>query len=445
MVLIEKISDTLNAALWGPFMLAVIFAVSLYFTVGCNFFQFHIWFVIKNTIGTLFKTKNKNSISPFSALTTALSGSVGIGNIVGVTTAISLGGAGAIFWMWVSAVLGMIVKYAEIVLAMLYRFKDKDGNYKGGAVYYIKNGVGIKPLAYFYAVMGLLVSFGMGNMVQANAMACAAKTSFKIPQAVTGIVFAIIIAVIMSGGIKRIFSITSFIIPVMSFLFIAASLAVILFNLPALPKVIYEIFRSAFDIHSIAGGAAGAGMYQAIKLGCARGIFSNEAGLGTSSPSHAASPEKSAVKQGLWGMMEVFIDTIVLCSFTAFSVLCSGADKKDLNGVDTAIYAYRSVLGPFGEYFITFSLIVFAFSTIIAWSFYGESYWHFLFGSSKIVYYRIFFGVFLMIGSVFGLNLVWKLSDAFNGLIIIPNLIGILALSGEVVNETKHYFKMNIH
>ena len=443
---IEKINNMVNSIVWGPPMLILITIVGLQFTLRLKFFQItHAKLWIKQTFGTIFNLKKsqskKNEITPFQAVSTALASAIGTGNVVGVATAITLGGPSAVFWMWIAAFLGMMTIFAENILGLKYRKISANGENIGGPMYYIEKGLCQRWLAYFFSFACILASFGMGNMTQANSIAVSLKKSFKFSPAITGIVVALLISFIIFGGITRISKVSEKIVPFMALFYILGGLIVIIAHINNLPKAFFDIICGAFNFKSVSGGVGGFAVANAIKYGISRGVFSNEAGLVSSPIVHSASNETEPVVQGMWGIFQVFVDTILVCSITALCILTSGVLPEDKDGALLSIQAFSSTFGNFGEFFVTISITLFAFATIIGWSYYGECCVEYLFGKRNLLVYKAVYIVFILFGSVMKLDLVWSISDTFNGLMAIPNLIALIFLSRQVVNETKRYLK----
>lgn len=452
LILYQKLQEFL----WGPVMLAAFFAISLSYTIQTHFFQFsHLKLWLHVTLGSMLhsapKKNTAQSVSPFQAMSAALAGSMGIGNIAGVATALVAGGPGAIFWMWISALFGMMTKYAEIILGMFYRYKDVDGNWFGGPMVYLKNGLHSNLLSAFFCICCILASFGMGNMTQGNSMANVLEHSLGIPPLMTGMCVAVLTALVIMGGMKRIAKISGILIPFMSILYLLCAALIILINYKAIPHVICLIFTEAFKPRSAVSGAVGYHMLTSLRLGVSRGVFSNEAGLGSSVMAHTASSAEEPAQQGMWGIFEVFADTIVVCTLTAFAILTSGvynlsyyeaALKQNIelaNGSVLASKAFSSALGSFGESFIAFSTVIFAFATLIAWSHYGSQCVLYLFQKRAVFYYKLLFLAVIIIGCITGMEFVWNLSDMFNALMAIPNLIALTLLSPIVIRETNQY------
>lgn len=461
---VTKVNGVLNNFIWGPIMLAFFLLVGFMFTVRTKVFQItHIKDWLDVTFFSIFKkgnkvlrTDDKHSISQFQSLCTALAATIGVGNISGVAVALALGGPGAIFWMWLSAFLGMMTNYAENTLGIKYRYKNEKGHWVGGAMIYIEKGLGWKWLAVIFSVFCMLASFGIGNMSQGNEIANGLKNSFGIPSWVTALVIMLLAGLVIVGGIKRIASVTEKIVPFMAITYIVGSLAVIICNITNVPAAFGMIFGNAFNFASMGGGVAGFTIMVAMKRGISRGVFSNEAGLGSSVMVHSASDVKEPVVQGMWGIFEVFADTIVVCTMTALSILCSGVydfaayeacavnnvaleDAGLLSGVALTSAAFESVFGAFGGKFISIAVMLFAFSTILGWSYYGERAVEYLFGLKAVPVYKLVFILIIFIGCNASLQLVVDISDTFNGFMALPNLIAVTLLSGQVVRMTKDF------
>ena len=458
---ITNLNNTINGFVWGIPMMALILGVGVYLTVRCGFPQFlHFGHIMKNTLGKAFeKTEaKKGSVSPFKAMCTALAASIGTGNIAGVSGAIAIGGPGAIFWMWISAILGMCTKFAEVTLAINYRERNKDGDWVGGPMYYITNGLGKswKWLACLFAGFGALAAFGIGNMTQINTIAGTINTAIggfiptteheqKIIAWFVAIICALICAFILIGGIQRLADVCSFLVPVMAVIYIAASLIVIVSNIGDVPAVLAAIVKGAFNPASVAGGLAGVGIKTALTKGVGRGIFSNEAGLGSAPIAHAAADVKHPVEQGIYGVFEVFMDTIVVCTMTALVVLL-GVGVQNIEygtdiGANLTIMGFQSVFGgALPGVAVAICLSLFALSTVLAWALYGTRCIEYLFGHKATRIYQVTFCLFACIAGTVKLDLAWAIADTLNGLMAIPNLIGLAFLSPVVVKLTKEYF-----
>ncbi|MYJ72800.1 MAG: sodium:alanine symporter family protein [Rhodospirillaceae bacterium] len=448
---INSIIDSINAFAWGPPMLGILGVTGLLLTLGLVFmpwrkvgYGFRLLFDKNQAVG-------EGEVKPFNALMTALSATVGTGNIAGVATAIALGGPGAIFYMWLIALFGMATKYAEAVCAVTYREVDATGKYVGGPMYYLRNGVGEfapelgKWLGIAFAVFGAVAAFGIGNAVQVNSMAAVLIDSFGVPTWVTGVVVAALVGIVVIGGIRRIGDVAGKLVPAMIVLYLGAAILILAINVTAIPDAIGMIFTYAFTPAAATGGFAGAAVAAAIRFGIARGVFSNEAGLGSAAIAHAAAQTNSPVRQGLIAMLGTFIDTIIVCTMTALVILTSGAwtmtgsDGGGLTGaVLTSTGFQASIAG--GQYIVTIALAVFAFTTILGWSYYGERCWQYLFREKSLFIYR---GLWVAAALAFAnvkVDLVWNLSDTLNGLMAIPNLIGLLLLAPMVFKVTREYF-----
>lgn len=437
-------NDWLNGIVWGPPFMILLLGTGLYLTIRMGFFQFtHLGFAWKQTFGRVFgkKKEGDGAISPTQAVTSAMAATVGVGNIAGVSTALALGGPGAVFWMWVSALVGMATKYGEASLGVKYRDVDpKTGEVSGGVMYYIQNGMGRKwrPLALTYGLLAGLAAFGIGCMVQANTMAHALETGFNVPTWVTGIAAVVLVGLVTLGGIKRIAVTAEKIVPTMCLIYVAGALIIIGSNITKVPEVFNLIFYHAFNPTAATGGFVGAAVAQTIRYGIARGIFSNEAGLGAASIVHAQAKNVPA-RQGMWGIWEVFIDTIIVCTMTALVVLLTGALYTGQTGAELASTAFTIGLPGPGGLIVLISLVLFSYTTMLTWCFYGEKSWQYIFGKSVVVPYRVVFLGFLYIGAIGGLAAVWDIADTLNGLMAIPNLIALIALAKVLVKEKNDF------
>ncbi len=439
---VAHINGMVQPVLWGWPVLLCILAAGVLFTVRLHFFQLvHARLWLQLVFGGLFcrKPRKKERISSFQALTTALAGSIGTGNIVGVATALAAGGPGAIFWMWISALLGMLTVYAETVLGMKYRQKTEHGTWLGGAMYYIQYGLKCKPLALVFAAACVAASLGMGNMAQANAIGAVLQGSFGVPTVATGIVAAVLIFIVLIGGIQRIARVTESVVPVMATIFLLAGLLVIVVNVKALPGAFAQIFAGAFDLRSVTGGIGGSVMATALKHGVSRGIFTNEAGLGSSVMAYTQTDCAEPVEQGMWAIFQVFADTIVMCTVTALCILCSGVMKSGETGGALSTAAFETVFGAFGGGVVAVCTTLFAFATMLGWAHYGQCGLRYLCGEKLLIPYRIVFAFVTAASTGLQLALVWDVCDTLNGLMAIPNLIALFWLSGQVVRETKSY------
>ena len=445
------ISD-INAFAWGPPMLAMLGVTGVLLTLGLAFMP---WRKIGYGFKLLFSradTSQSGDVKPFNALMTALSATVGTGNIAGVATAIALGGPGAIIYMWVIALFGMATKYAEAVCAVTYREVDENGRHVGGPMYYLSRGVGEfapglgKWLGLAFAVFGAIAAFGIGNAVQVNSMAVALDDSFSVPTWVTGVVVAGFVGFVILGGIRRIGEVAGKLVPAMIVLYVGAALVVIVINIAEVPRAIEMIFTYAFTPAAATGGFAGAAVAAAIRFGVARGIFSNEAGLGSAAIAHAAAQTNSPVRQGVIAMLGTFIDTIIVCTMTALVILTSGAwtmtgaDGAGLTGAVLTSTGFATTITG-GNYIVTIALAVFAFTTILGWSYYGERCWQYLFSARSLIFYRIFWVLAVVTFANVKVDFVWNLADTLNGLMAVPNLIGLLLLAPMVFKVTRDYFE----
>jgi len=439
----ESALNTLSSWVWGPVMLALLVGVGIYLTIGLRALP---WRNTPHAFRLLWqsrKSKEAGEISPFQALMTALSATVGTGNIAGVATAIFLGGPGAIFWMWITALFGMATKYAEAVLAVHYRETDPQGSHVGGPMYYIKNGMGARWqwLAVAFALFGMLAAFGIGNTVQANSVAHAASSSLGIPAWLSGLIMMTLAAAVILGGIKRIGAVAAKLVPLMALIYIGGSLFIIISHIDAVPAALATIVNDAFTGTAAAGGFAGASVWMAIRFGVARGIFSNEAGLGSAPIAHAAAATNSPVRQGSIAMLGTLIDTLFICTMTALVIMISGLWNSGETGAALSAAAFNSTLPDWGGYLVSFGLMIFAFTTILGWSYYGERCAEYLFGVKVIWPYRLLWIIAIPIGAVSSLEMIWLLADVLNGLMALPNLIALLVLSPLVFKLTREHFK----
>lgn len=444
-----ELAKFINSFFTGPVMVSLLIIIGMYLTVKSDFIQFkRFFYAMMHTLGSIFKKSDDKGVSPFQAVTTALSGTIGTGNIAGVATAVAVGGAGAIFWMWVSAFFGMAIKYAEIVLAMKYRRKDETG-YHGGPMYYIKEAAKGEFLSKLFSVFCIFSSCCIGNMIQSNTAIEAIKSSFDLSHAsckVIALVITITIALVIFGGIKRIARVTELLIPFMALFYLGGCFAVIGMNLNKVVPAFAEIFTSAFSAKSVSGGVLGVIFSKSAKIGISRGIFTNEAGLGSAPIAHAASSNNEPVSQGLWGIFEVFFDTIFMCTLTGLVIIISGLLKTtNLDGAELTLMAFSKYLGSFSTYLLAISTALFAVASIIGWSYYGEQCVSYMFKkkAAKNVY-KLFFIFFIYLGTTANASLLWELSDIFNGFMMIPNLTALILLSNVVSEETKNYFKRSI-
>lgn len=466
--IITKVNNTINSFVWGIPMLILLVGTGILMTVLTNFFQLsHFKHWMHYTIGGIFHDKHitrhtgkdDQSISQFQSLCTALAATIGTGNIVGVASALVSGGPGAIFWMWVVAFFGMMTNYSENVLGIYYRRKNAKNEWSGGAMYYLKDGLGSykgcryigSVLAVLFSAFCLIASFGIGNMSQVNSIAANMTAAFSIPSFVTGAFLVIIGAIVIIGGLKRIASVAEKLVPFMAIVYILGALVIFFANIDQAGAVFTAIFKGAFGLRAVGGGIVGSGVKMALTWGMKRGVFSNEAGLGSSVMVHSSSNVKEPVRQGMWGIFEVFADTMIVCTLTAFAVLSSGlidlntgAVLSDASGSALVGQAFSTIFGSLGPAFIAIAILLFAFSTVLGWSHYGSKAWEYLFGVKSVILYKTVFVLMIFIGCIMNLSLAWDLSDTFNGLMAIPNLIGVIALSPIVVKITRNYVTRNI-
>ena len=469
---ITRVNDTINGLVWGWPALILLGCTGIIMTVMTKFFQVthwgHWW---HNTLGAIFRDKHvtghtqDKTISQFQSLCTALAATVGTGNIVGVAGAIATGGPGAVFWMWIIAFFGMMTNYSENVLGILYRRKDGHGEWHGGAMYYLRDGLGAKKnckqigavLAILFSIFCLLASFGIGNMSQVNSMVSNVNNAFGIPKPAVGVFLVLAVGLVVIGGLKRVAMVTERLVPFMVIIYFLGAIIIIIMHFAKIPAIFAAIFKGAFSLKAVAGGGFGAGLALAMKMGFKRGVFSNEAGLGSSVMVHSSSNVKEPVRQGMWGIFEVFADTIIVCTLTAIVLLSSGAIDLGNGVADEAIlesiggssnlmsYAFGQAFGKVGSGFIAIAILLFAYSTVLGWSHYGTTAIRYLFGEKGVWPYRIFFVLLVFGGSVMEAQLAWDISDTFNGLMMIPNLIGVLVLSPQVMECTRNYVDRIIH
>lgn len=426
--------DEINNILWGPPLLTLIVGTGIFLSFRIKFLQFsHLGTALKLSFSKHQDKSSQGDISHFQALMTALAATIGTGNIAGVATAVVLGGPGAVFWMWITALVGMATKYAEAVLAVKYRTVDENGEMAGGPMYYIEKGLGWKWLGVLFALFASIAAFGIGNIVQSNSVAMAVESSFGLATWITGIVLAVLTALVIIGGIKSIGRVTSFIVPFMALFYVLGGLIIIILNIDLIPSAFALIFTDAFTGKAMAGGALGT----VIRWGVARGVFSNEAGLGSAPIAAAAAKTDLPGRQALVSMTGTFLDTIVVCTFTGLVITMSGLYDGGATSSALTTQAFEMFLPGLGKWIVAIGLIFFAYSTILGWSYYGEKSFEYLFGAKSIFYYRIAFSIFVFIGAIFSHEIVWAFADVMNGLMAIPNLIALLALSGVVVAETK--------
>ncbi|MBQ6459225.1 MULTISPECIES: sodium:alanine symporter family protein [Exiguobacterium] len=437
---IESWLTSLSNLVWGPHLLILLVGTGIFLTVRLGFIQ-----VTRLGVGLKEafipkaeqpKKKQRGDISHFQALMTALAATVGTGNMVGVATAIVLGGPGAVVWMWLSGFVGMATKYAEAILAVKYRVVDERGEIAGGPMYYLEHGLKKKWLGVLFAVFASVAAFGIGNGVQTNSISLALNNSFNVPMVVTGIVMMAVTAFVILGGVKSIGKVVGIFVPFMIFAYVGSGLVILIMNLELVPGALSTMFSSTFSAEAIGGGALGA----AIRYGVARGVFSNEAGLGSAPIAAAAAKTDFPGRQALVSMTQVLIDTLIVCSITGLTIVMGGQYTEGLEGIALTQASFAYFLGPIGEIIVTISLVFFAYSTVLGWCYYGERSAYYLLGEKVIVPYRVLYILVAGLGAMTtNLNLIWSISDVFNGLMAIPNLIGLLFLSGVVVAETKRF------
>ncbi|MBQ9859375.1 MAG: alanine:cation symporter family protein [Clostridia bacterium] len=457
--ILHAISNALASVkdvIWGPLLLPLLVGGGLFLTVrsGCAQFR-RFGYAMKHTAGSLFKKdqhhKDSSGVSPFQAVATALAGTIGTGSIAGIATAITAGGPGAVFWMWISALLGMVTKYCEIVLSLSFRETNEKGEWVGGPMYYLRHGLKWKKfgkvLAALFAIFAMAACLGTGNAVQSNSIADSLSKTVGINPLVTGIVLTVIVAVVILGGVRRIASVNEKLVPFMALFYVICALVALVVNIRAVPAAFALIFKEAFNFKAAVGGAMGYGIMKAITNGFSKGVFSNEAGLGSAPIAHAASSAKHPVDQGLWGMFEVFFTTIIICTISALIILTTGvyADPTASAGLDGAalsIASFNTILPGVGNVVVTLATIFFALSTILGWAYYGEVSARYLIKNQRVatVGYRIIYVAMVFVGAVSSLDAIWLVSEIMNGLMAIPNLIGLVCLSGIVIHITKDYF-----
>ena len=454
---IESINNVVNDFIWGVPAMICIIGVGLYLSIRMGFIQVRKFaYAMKVTIGRIFRKREASdgALTPFQAVCTALAATVGTGNIAGVAGAIAIGGPGAVFWMWISALLGMCTKFSEVTLAVHFREKNAEGDLVGGPMYYIKNGLKKQWhwLAYLFAAFGVLTVFGTGNATQVNTITTAidsalynygviSEQNVSTLNLVIGIILAVLIGLILLGGIKRIGQVAEKLVPFMAVIYIILAIGVVILNYRNIPTVFASIFKGAFSPASVTGGAVGS-FFMSMKKGVSRGIFSNEAGLGTGSIAHACADTRKPVKQGFFGIFEVFVDTIVICTLTALVILCSGVPVGygDAAGAELTILGFTSTYGSWVSIFTAIAMCCFAFSTIIGWGLYGTRCVEFLLGTRANRPFMILYALVAIVGATMELGLMWNIAETFNGLMVIPNLIAVFLLSGVVVRLVKEYF-----
>jgi len=435
----------LDDFLWGPPMMILLVGTGIFLTIRVGFPQIlHLGYAWKLIFKGAFKKdvaqRGEGEITPFQALSSTLAATVGNGNIAGVATAVAAGGPGALVWMWITALFGMCTRMGEATLGVKYRIKDKDGAYAAGSMYFIEKGLGQKWLGWLFALFGAICAFGIGDAVQTNSMALVGNSVFKIPVVVTGIVITILVWIVIIGGIKRIGEVCELLVPFMCIFYVIGALIIIISKINLVPWAIGEIFRSAFTGRAAFGGFAGATVAQAMRYGVARGIFSNEAGLGTGSMAHGVAQTKYPARQGSIGMVETMIDTLIVCSMTGIVIVLTKSLETGLTSTALTAHAFTSVLGGVGGPIVALGSLLFGYSTIITWCYYGQQCSRYIFGPAVIKPYAWLFVIAAFLGSVVKVPFIWLLTDALNGAMAIPNLIGLLFLSGVLAKEVKEYF-----
>ena len=439
---IQSWNDWLNGYVWGLPLIVLLMGTGLLLTVLTRGVQVRLlWFALREVLGKIGKkTTGSGNVTPFQAVATALASTVGVGNIAGVATAIHLGGPGALFWLWVSGLLGMCTKFAEIVLALHYRERDATGTMRGGAMFVLRKGLGLPWLGTIFAVLVPLAAFGIGNMVQANSVADSLRSSFGLSPWITAVLLVIVTALVILGGITRIGEVTSLLVPFMAIVYLGGGLVILIRYASALPGAIEMVLEGAFTGTAAAGGFAGSTVAMALRYGVARGLFSNEAGLGSAPMVHATAQTDHPVRQGLYGIFEVFVDTILVCTTTGLVILLTGTWNGGETGAALAGRAFSVGLpGTAGNLVVTVSLVLFAYSTIIGWSYYGETGITYLFGARAAMPYRLVWLVFVFLGAVGSLRLVWGIADTLNGLMALPNLVALLGSIGVVLRLLREF------
>lgn len=448
-----QVNAQLNNYVW-IIVLILLIGAGVLLTVRLRGFQFRRFgYILRHTVGNLFSARKNTceGVTPFQAIATAMAGTIGTGSIAGVATAIVSGGPGAVFWMWVSALLGMITKYSEILLALKYQEKNCSEEWSGGPMYYLEKGVGLKWLSVIFSVFVIMASFGTGNATQGNAISSALESTLGVDPVVTAVILTVFVGAVILGGIKRIASVNEKLVPFMSVVYVLTAITALIVNADQLGVAFSLIFREAFNVRSVAGGIGGYGIFTALRYGSARGVFSNEAGLGSAPIAHAASAAKEPVEQAMWGVFEVFFTTIIICTCSALVILTSGALETGLSGASLGIAAYNRALPGIGGFAVALASVLFATSTILGWAYYGEKSVEYIFCRNislanrkvPVTVYRIMYSIIVFIGAFGGsksLDLIWQISDTTNGLMALPNLIGVLALSGIVAKTTLEYF-----
>ena len=443
---LENVFSAINGLVWGPPMLILILGVGLFLSLGLKLmpiFKLGAGFRLMWKGRSASGAESDGEIPPFQALMTALSATVGTGNIAGVATAVFLGGPGALFWMWLTALVGMATKYSEAVLAVRFREVDERGAYVGGPMYYIRNGLGKKWawMGVMFAIFAAIAGFGIGNTVQANSVADVMEATFGLPHWISGVILMVLVGMVLIGGIRRIGQVASALVPIMAVSYLLAGLVVLAINFAEIPAAFGLIFEHAFSPIAAEGGFAGAAVWAAIRFGVARGVFSNEAGLGSAPIAHAAAKTKNPINQGMIAMLGTFIDTIIICTITGLVIITSGVWTSGESGAALTSMAFSQALPGVGDYVVAIALAVFAFTTLLGWSFYGERCVEFLFGVKAIVPYRIAWVLAIPVGATVNLGLIWLVADTLNAMMALPNLIALALLSPVVFRLTKEHFE----
>ncbi|MDW8307847.1 MAG: sodium:alanine symporter family protein [Verrucomicrobiales bacterium] len=440
---LTRLNATLNSLVWGWPMILLLVGTGMLLTILTGAVQFRrLGFALREVLGRImWRSGGRGEVRPFQAVATALASTVGVGNIAGVATAIFLGGPGAVFWLWISGLFGMATKYAEIVVALHYREPDASGTMRGGAMYVLKKGLGLPWLGSVFALLTALAAFGIGNMVQANSVADALKTTLHVPTWMTGIGLVVLTALVILGGIRSIARVTQWLVPFMAVFYVLGALVVLALHLEQLPRAFGLIFEGAFSGTAAVGGFAGSTLMMALRYGIARGLFSNEAGLGSAPMVHATADTDHPVRQGMYGVFEVFVDTLVICTATALVILVTETWSSGATGAALSARAFETGLpGTFGDMVVTGGLLLFAFSTLLGWSYYGETGIVYLLGAKAAMPYRLAWLAFVYLGATGSLHMVWDIADTLNGLMAIPNLIGLLASIPLLLRLQREFF-----
>jgi AGCS family alanine or glycine:cation symporter len=440
--MIGQTLSNISNIVWGPITIVLLVGTGIYLTLRLGFVQFWKFpHAVALITGKYDDPKDSGEITHFEALSAALAATIGTGNIAGVATAIAVGGPGAVFWMWITALVGMATKYTSCLLALRYRTFHEDGTVSGGPMYFLEKGLGQKWLGMIFAFCAAVAALGIGNMVQSNSVADAMLHSFQVPKLITGVIIAVLVWLVIIGGIKRIGQVASRLVPIMSIIYVFGALFILLLNCNRIPEAFMLILNHAFTPISAAGGFAGSTIMLTIRMGVARGVFSNESGLGSAPMAHAAAKTNEPVREGLVAMLGPFIDTIVICSMTAFVIISTGLWSSGASGTSLTAMAFNAGLPGAGEYIVTIGIVLFAYSTMITWGYYGERGVEYLLGSKAIIPYRWLYTIVIPMGAYARLVTVWSAADIANGFMAFPNLIGLLGLSGVAVKLSGDYFR----